>query len=73
MKKVVVILITMLATMTNAQTTELKPIPLINVSGEGKIKVTPDQASISISVAVPSQPSPGADRARVYGMIRLPF
>lgn len=50
MKKVVVILITMLATMTNAQTTELKPIPLINVSGEGKIKVTPDQASITISV-----------------------
>ena len=26
-----------------------------------------------VDVAVPFQPSPGADRARVYGMIRLPF
>ena len=26
-----------------------------------------------LDVAVPFQPPPGADRARVYGMIRLPF
>jgi len=26
-----------------------------------------------VDLAVPFQPSPGADRARVYGMIRLPF
>ncbi len=32
----------------NAQ--EMQPIPQINVSGEGKIKVTPDQALISVSV-----------------------
>ena len=35
-------------TMTYAQ--EQKQIPMINVSGEGKIKVAPDQASISISI-----------------------
>jgi len=29
---------------------ELKQIPMINVSGEGKIKTIPDQVSISISV-----------------------
>ena len=28
---------------------------------------------VRVDVAVPFQPSPGADRARVYGMIRLPF
>ena len=50
MRKVVVILITIFTTMTQAQVQELKPIPLINVSGEGKIKVTPDQACISVSV-----------------------
>jgi len=48
MKKSVLILITMFAMFTNAQ--EVKPIPMINVSGEGKIKVVPDQVSISISI-----------------------
>lgn len=27
-----------------------KPVPMINVSGEGKIKIAPDQASIAVSV-----------------------
>jgi uncharacterized protein len=48
MKKVVLILITMFATMSQAQ--EIKQIPMINVTGEGKIKVAPDQANISVSV-----------------------
>lgn len=38
----------MFAIMSQAQ--ELKQIPMINVSGEGKIKTTPDQACITISV-----------------------
>ncbi len=36
--------------MSQAQVQELKQIPIINVSGEGKVKVTPDEVSISISV-----------------------
>lgn len=48
MKNAVLILFTLFATMTEAQ--ELKQVPTINVSGEGKIKVIPDQASISISL-----------------------
>lgn len=48
MKTAVLLLFASFSTM--AQVQELKPIPMINVSGEGKIKVTPDQASISISV-----------------------
>ena len=47
MKKAILILITIFTVMTQAQ--EIKQIPLINVSGEGKVKITPDQASISIS------------------------
>lgn len=48
MKKTVIILVLLFTTLTKAQ--EIKPIPMINVSGEGKVKVTPDQAAISISV-----------------------
>jgi uncharacterized protein YggE len=48
MKKAFLILITMFATMTQAQ--EMKPIPQIAVSGEGKVKAVPDQAFVSISV-----------------------
>lgn len=48
MKKIVLILITMFATMSQAQ--EIKQIPMINVTGEGKIKVVPDQACITVSV-----------------------
>lgn len=39
-----------LLAMTVSQAQEIKPIPQINVSGEGKVKVVPDQAFISVSV-----------------------
>lgn len=48
MKKSILILATLFMTMSYAQ--ELKQVPMINVSGEGKIKVIPDQASITISI-----------------------
>ncbi len=48
MKNAVLIFALLLTTITEAQ--EIKQIPMINVSGEGKIKVIPDQASISLSV-----------------------
>jgi uncharacterized protein YggE len=48
MKKAVLILITLVATMSNAQ--EQKQIPQITVSGEGKIKVKPDQVAINFGV-----------------------
>jgi len=49
MKKTFIILFTALATMSQAQEF-VKPMPLISVNGEGKVKVTPDQAFISVSV-----------------------
>lgn len=48
MKKSILILATLFMTMSYAQ--EIKQVPMINVSGEGKVKVIPDQASISISI-----------------------
>lgn len=48
MKKVVLILSVMLMSFTHAQ--EMKSVPQINVSGEGIIKVIPDQATISATV-----------------------
>lgn len=48
MKKAVLILITLFATMTEAQ--EQKQIPQIAVNGEGKIKVKPDQVEINFGV-----------------------
>lgn len=48
MKKVAFILFMLSAIIAQAQ--EIKQVPMISVTGEGKIKVTPDQASISISV-----------------------
>jgi hypothetical protein len=48
MKKAALILILTCTTLLEAQ--ELKQVPMINVSGEGKVKVTPDQALISISL-----------------------
>jgi uncharacterized protein YggE len=48
MKKALLILAVLFMTMSYAQ--ELKQVPSINVSGEGKVKVAPDQASISISI-----------------------
>ena len=48
MKKSILLALTLFTFMMQAQ--ELKPMPLISVSGEGKIKVTPDQVGISVSV-----------------------
>lgn len=48
MKKVLLMLTVMFMTMGYSQ--EIKQVPMINVSGEGKIKVAPDQVSISISI-----------------------
>lgn len=47
MKKIAILLILMFTTMDQAQ--EIKQLPMINVQGEGKIKVIPDEACISIS------------------------
>lgn len=48
MKKALFILSLLFMTMSYSQ--EQKQIPMINVSGEGKVKVAPDQALISISI-----------------------
>ena len=48
MKKSIFILFTLCAMASQDQ--EIKPMPMINVAGEGKIKVTPDQVNISVSV-----------------------
>ncbi len=58
MKKTILILMTIFATATQAQ--EIRQVPQITVSGEGKIKVTPDYAIISIGVE-----NTGADAAEV--------
>lgn len=47
-KKVFLVLITMMMSVSQAQ--EIKQIPQITVSGEGKVKVTPDQVSITVTV-----------------------
>lgn len=48
MKKVFLILA--LICMANSYAQEQKQVPMINVSGEGKVKVAPDQALISIAI-----------------------
>jgi uncharacterized protein len=48
MKKAILILGILFMTMAYSQ--EQKQVPSINVSGEGKIKISPDQVSISISI-----------------------
>lgn len=48
MKKTAILLLVLFTIASQAQ--ELKQVPTINVAGEGKIKVAPDQASISISL-----------------------
>lgn len=47
--KTFLILFALAATTLQAQEI-IKPMPLVSVSGEGKVKVTPDQAFISIAV-----------------------
>ncbi|QBN17703.1 SIMPL domain-containing protein [Flavobacterium nackdongense] len=48
MKKALLILSLLLMTSLHAQ--EQKPVPMINVAGEGKVKTVPDQVSITISI-----------------------
>lgn len=48
MKKVLLFVICLFTVLTYSQ--EVKPIPQINVSGEGKIKVVPDQVTIIATV-----------------------
>ncbi|MDD5151269.1 MAG: SIMPL domain-containing protein [Flavobacterium sp.] len=48
MKKTILILALLFMTMSYSQ--EQKQVPMVNVSGEGKIKVAPDQVLISISL-----------------------
>jgi uncharacterized protein YggE len=48
MKKAVTILVILFMTASYAQ--EVKQIPQINTNGEGKVKVVPDQAAISVTV-----------------------
>ena len=49
MKKLALILVTTFSVMTQAQEIP-KVVPMINVSGEGKVYATPDQASIQVSI-----------------------
>lgn len=48
MKKALVMMSVLFISMSYGQ--EVKQVPQINVSGEGKVKVTPDQASINVTV-----------------------
>jgi len=48
MKKAVVLFVCLFTILTYSQ--EIKQIPQINVSGEGKVKVVPDQVTISATV-----------------------
>jgi len=50
MKKTFLLLAAIAMTATSIQAQEAKQVPLLTVNGEGKIKVTPDQASITVSV-----------------------
>lgn len=49
MKKVLLILITFFTIIMDAQDFR-QPVPQITVSGEGKVKVTPDEALITVSI-----------------------
>jgi uncharacterized protein YggE len=61
MKKSVIILLMLVATTMNAQ--ENKLVPQISVSGEGKVKVAPDQVVINLGVQ-----NTGKDAAEVKKM-----
>ncbi|AWH86622.1 hypothetical protein HYN59_16560 [Flavobacterium album] len=59
MKKIALVLFVFVSTMTNAQIQQNQP-PQINVSGEGRVSVVPDEAVITIGVE-----NTGADAADV--------
>lgn len=50
MKNAALILLTLFATVAEAQEQKTTLIPQISVTGEGKIKVTPDQAVVTVGV-----------------------
>ncbi|NBL66118.1 DUF541 domain-containing protein [Flavobacterium sp. NST-5] len=50
MKKSILIFLTMVGTSTIAQQNQFVPHPQITVAGEGKVKVTPDYAIITVGV-----------------------
>ncbi len=50
MKKTILVLTILLTSMATMHAQETKQIPMINVSGEGKVKVTPDQVVITVSI-----------------------
>ena len=50
MKNAALILLIFIASMAKAQEQKMTIIPQISVSGEGKIKVTPDQAVLTVGV-----------------------
>lgn len=50
MKKIALLLVVFITEIANAQVTAEKIQPQINISGEGKIKVAPDQAIITLGV-----------------------
>jgi uncharacterized protein YggE len=60
MKKIALVLVVLISGLANAQVVTERMQPQINVSGEGKVKVTPDQAVITIGVE-----NVGADAATV--------
>ena len=49
MKNLVLIVISLISMMSQAQETKVVT-PMINVSGEGKVFITPDEAIITVSV-----------------------
>lgn len=49
-KKTFLILFAVATTAMHAQIVEPRPIPQVSVSGEGKVKVVPDQVFVSVSV-----------------------
>ena len=50
MKNAALILLTLFATLAEAQEQKATLIPQVSVSGEGKIRVTPDQAVVTVGV-----------------------
>jgi len=60
MKKIALVVFVFVTTLAGAQVTQQNQQPQINVSGEGKIKVTPDLVEITIGVE-----NTGADAADV--------
>lgn len=56
MKKLILTITLVLTTIMNqAQTSNMTPVPQVMVSGEGKIKVTPDEAVITVGVEYTGQ------------------